>query len=433
MNVTDKLKPKNHDLQRFINPLRYLFRRVDEEQLTHVAGNITYALILGLVPTIAVVLAIFTKLPQFGNMEKMVHIYFTRGMIPLNMAESITGYLTTFANKAGQVSLVSSIAMVFTTAMMFDLIETTFNRIWGVQEPRSIIRRVIIYIFIATLGPLLMGGSLYLSSYLYLAARGVVGQLPYLKGIWSIFFLGGISTVAFTLMYRCVPYRHILWKDAFWGGLFAAIAFEIAKRLFAIFIVQFASYQKIYGAIALIPMFFLWLYVSSLIMLLGAVLTSSLPDFRSGRWRRVVTPGSQFSDALFLIRTLYDAQREKNTAVDWVRLQRLASLNNAELEGILLTMQKLGWVVHIQRHPGYFMGRKIKSFSRSFDEWKWITDATQITLGDIYKQFVFKPDEDDPLSAKINQLIKEGLNQTLVDYFHELEKDEPLMTIPGFS
>lgn len=423
MNPIEKLHAENRYLQGMISLLQYVYRRVDEEQLTQVAGNITYTLILGIVPAVAVALAIFTYFPQFEALQKMVEVYFMQGMIPPGMAQGILDNLTLFASKASSVSIVSSLAMFFTTAMMFNLIESTFNRIWGVQEPRPVLRRLLIYFFIATLGPLLLGGSLYLTSYLYLAARGIVGQLPYLSGIWPILFLALISTVAFTFLYYFVPYRRVLWRDAFYGGLFASVAFEIAKRLFAVFVMQFASYQKIYGAIALIPMFLLWLYVSSLIMLSGAVLVSSLPDFRSGRWRRVVMPGSQFADALCVMHTLFDACAERNQSVGWTRLQRYASLSSAELENLLLSMQEAGWVKHAKPGMRIVFRRRRKALLRaSLDEWRWVGDATRITLADVFSRFVFQPDEDDALSHEITRLLEKNLDQSLADYFEEMDK-----------
>ena len=423
MNQIEKQPTENRYLQQIISLLQYVYRRIDEEQLTQVAGNITYTLILGIVPALTVALAIFTYFPQFEALQKMVELYFMRGMIPQGMARDIMDNLTLFASKASSVSIVSSLAMFFTTAMMFNLIENTFNRIWGVQEPRPVFLRLLIYFFIATLGPLLLGGSLYLTSYLYLAARGIVSQLPYLSGIWPVLFLAFISTAAFTFLYRFVPYRCVLWKDAFYGGLFASIAFEVAKRLFAIFVMQFASYQKIYGAIALIPMFLIWLYVSSLIMLSGAVLVSSLPDFRSGRWRRVVTPGSQFADALFVMYTLFDARTERNRSVGWARLQRYASLSGAELENLLLSMKEAGWVRHARQGMRIIFRRRRRTRLRaSLDEWRWIGDANRITLADVFSRFVFQPNDDDTLSHEIAGMLEKNLNQSLADYFEEMDK-----------
>lgn len=423
MNQIEKLHAENRYLQGLISLLQYVYRRVDEEQLTQVAGNITYTLILGIVPALAVALAIFTYFPQFDALQKMVELYFMQGMIPPGMAQGILDNLTLFASKASSVSIVSSLAMFFTTAMMFNLIENTFNRIWGVQEPRPVLRRLLIYFFIATLGPLLLGGSLYLTSYLYLAARGIVSQLPYLSGIWPILFLAFISAAAFTFLYRFVPYRRVLWKDAFYGGLFASAAFEVAKRLFAVFVMQFASYQRIYGALALIPMFLLWLYVSSLIMLSGAVLVSSLPDFRSGRWRRVVTPGSQYADALSVMHTLFDARAERNQSVGWARLQRHASLSSAELENMLLSMQEAGWVKHAKQGMRIIFRRRRKARLRaSLDEWRWVGDATSITLADVFSRFVFQPDEDDALSHEIAGLLEKNLHRSLADYFEEMDR-----------
>ncbi len=424
MSLIANIKIENRHLKKWLPRLQYLYRRTDEERLTQVAGNITYTVILGLVPAFAVALAIFTYFPQFDMMRKMVEIYFTKNMIPPGMAKGILSNLTLFASKASKVSLVGAVAMLFTTSMMFNLIETTFNRIWGVQEPRPIFRRVIMYLFIATLGPLLFGGSLYLTSYLYLAARGVVGQLPYLNGIWPILFLTAISTAAFTFLYRYVPYRQVLWKDAFWGGLFAAVAFEIAKRLFAIFVMQFASYQKIYGAIALIPMLLLWLYVSSLIMLFGAVITSSLPDFRSGRWKRTETPGNQFADALFVIQALFDARSEGKRSMGWSSLQRHVSLSSAELENMLLSMQEAGWVRHLQSGTRIIIRRQRKAIRRSLDEWRWSGNAEKITLADIFNRFVFDPVEKNELSSRITALIEQNLDQSLAEYFDELDKKE---------
>jgi len=427
MNRINSLLEKKPRLERVFSLIQYIFRRVDEEQLPQVAGNITYTLILGIVPAVAVALAIFTRFPEFDALKKALEIYFTRGMIPPGMAKGIMDNLTHFASQASGVSIVSSLAMVFTTAMMFKLIEATFNRIWGVLEPRPLIRRIVMYVFIATLGPLLLGGSLYLTSHFYLAGRGIVKHMPYLKGVWPMFFLGSISTVAFTVLYRFVPYRQVVWKDAFMGGVFASVAFEIAKRLFAVFVMQFATYQKIYGAIAIIPMFLLWLYVSALIMLLGAVLTSSLPDFRSGRWRRVVTPGSQYADALFIIRTLYDARSERRKTVGWTRLQRHASLSSGELESMLLTMQEKGWVAHLQRRTRIIFRSRNKGIRRSLDEWRWTGNARQITLAEIYTLFVFHPEEEDALSRKITHLIEGNLDQSLSDYFDETDVGESVV------
>jgi membrane protein len=424
---------KRHYFRGMITLTKYVYRRIAEERLTQVAGNITYTLILGLVPALVVALAILTRFPHFEILQKTLKFYFMRGMIPPGMAQSIHENLTSFAANATHVSIISSLVMVFTTVMMFDLVENTFNRIWGVQESRPVIRRAFIYFFIAILGPLLLGGSLYLASHLFLAARGIIGQSPWLRSAWFAFFLCAISTLIFTCLYRFVPYRHVLWRDAFRGALFAAISFDVAKRLFAAFVMQFAAYREIYGALAAIPLFLLWLYISSLIMLSGAVLASSLPDFRSGRWRRTVMPGSQYADVLLIIRKLYDAETEENASVGWTHLQRLVSLSSAELEGILLTMQHLGWVKHIRQHPAIPFVRRRKNRQRTLDEWKWSGDAQQITLADVYIQFVFQPDETSGLSRRIANLLQDNLNQSLTDYFEEPGRNEPLTAIHGFS
>ena len=426
MQQTEQLPLKKSNirkrLQGALTLLRYVFYRVDEERLFQTAGNIAYTLILSLVPAFTVALAIFTRFPQFEAMERTLRFYFMRGMIPPGMAEGIIDNLASFAANAMQVSIIGALAMVVTTFMMFDLIESSFNRIWGVREARPFVRRIIIYIFIALLGPVLLGTSLYLTSHLFLATRGFVAKLPYMQTAWFQIFLCSISTITFTFMYRFIPYRHVLWRDAFTGALFTAIIYEIAKRLFAVFAFQFASYQKIYGAITLIPIFFLWLYCGALIMLSGAVLTSLLPDFRSGRWRRTITPGSQYHDALHLIRALYNARSDRKSSASWINLQRHVSLSSMELENMLYTMQHLNWIEHCRYPVASLLFWRRKNMQGTLDEWKWVGDASRITLADVYSRFVFEPDEKNDLSQKIAGVVQTALDQTLSDFFEESEK-----------
>lgn len=428
MQAEETIYSKNPYIQTLIALGFYIYHRVDDEQLTQIAGNLTYTLILGIVPAMATALAIFTRFPQFEVFQKTLEAYLMHGILPPAFSQTIQENVSHFASKAVSVSAISTLAMLFTTAMMFNLIETTFNKIWGVQEQRPMILRVVMYLFIAILGPVLLGGSLYLTSHVYLAGAGIVSflPLPFLNGIWPFVFIICVLTGAFTLLYRYVPYRLVLWKDAVLGGLFASISFEIANRLFAIFIMQFASYQKIYGAIAIFPVFLLWLYVVSLVILFGALLTASLPDFKSGRWRRVVKPGNQYADALHVIHKLYTARSETQKRVGWEQLQERARLTNAELESMLLTMQELGWVRHFQRAARLIIRKRSKATVRpSLDDWIWIGNAEKITLGDVFAEFVFHP-EADSLSTKINSIIQDNLNQSLASYFQESDQKEEM-------
>jgi len=91
---------------------------------------------------------------------------------------------------------------------------------------------------------------------------------------------------AAVLLYTAVPNVRVVWRDALIGSLFAAILLEIAKRLFAASMKYFTSYQILYGAIAALPVFLLWVYISWVIILLGAIVTATLDEQRAARASR---------------------------------------------------------------------------------------------------------------------------------------------------
>jgi membrane protein len=85
---------------------------------------------------------------------------------------------------------------------------------------------------------------------------------------------------AVVLLYSVVPNVPVLWRNALAGGLFAAVLLEVAKYLFAAAMKYFTTYQIIYGAIAALPIFLVWIYISWVIVLLGAIVAATLNDRR---------------------------------------------------------------------------------------------------------------------------------------------------------
>jgi membrane protein len=159
--------------------------------------------------------------------------------------------------------------------MLLVTVEDTLNRIFAVTRRRSLLRRLLVYSVLLALGPVLIGAGLSMTTYLLSASFGLLdlneasrmalGVLPF-----------AFTCVALTLLYLLAPYRRIDPGHALLGGLFAAALFELAKRGFALFVVKFPTYTLIYGAIAAVPMFLLWLYLSWVVVLTGAILTAQL-------------------------------------------------------------------------------------------------------------------------------------------------------------
>ena len=82
-----------------------------------------------------------------------------------------------------------------------------------------------------------------------------------------------------TLIYALVPVRRVPWRAAVAGGVLAALAFDLAKSGFAFYIKHVPTYQIIYGAIAALPLFLIWIYLSWMILLVGAAISATLADW----------------------------------------------------------------------------------------------------------------------------------------------------------
>ncbi|RYE95657.1 MAG: YihY family inner membrane protein, partial [Oxalobacteraceae bacterium] len=282
--------------------LLFAGRRLREERLPQVAGSLTFTTVLALVPLLTIALAVFTTFPLFDTFRRALDSYFLRSLIPAGIANTILDYLNQFASQATRLSAVGAVALIATAVAMIGTVDRTFNRIWRVRTARPLAQRVLTYWAVITLGPLLIGVSISVTGYLFAATNGAVLKVPLLGAVMFTLVSLALTAGAFTLLYMVVPNRIIDWRDAACGGVLAAVAFELSKRLFAVFIASFPTYTVLYGALAAIPLFLVWIYLGWLITLMGATLTAALPVVRYERWWHVALPGSAFIDALSLLK-----------------------------------------------------------------------------------------------------------------------------------
>lgn len=401
--------------------LRNLFlfarNRLHEERLSQVAGSLTYTTVLALVPILTIALAIFTTFPLFNTFRAALESYLADSLIPGSISNTILGYLTQFATKAKSLSAAGAVLLIVTAVLMMMTVDRTLNDIWRVRTQRPLAQRVTVYWAVVTLGPLLIGVSITLTSYLFTATSDVVASVPFVGAVFytlvSILFSAG----AFTLLYVMVPNRPVDWRDAAWGGLFAAIAFEVVKRLFAGFVSQSPTYTMVYGAVAAIPIFLLWIYLCWLITLFGAVLAASLPIVKYERWWHVAAPGSAFVDAMAIIEVLYRARTSGPTAVvDTPTIRHSTRLGFEEIERLLQSMHDANWVGRAKPAQAGRMrwGSRIEE---GFDSWVLVANPDRLALADVYRMFVFDPAGNAALARQVEAAIEQGLSETLTEHF----------------
>ena len=245
-----------------------LRERFASDHLPLTASSLTFTTTIALVPFFTVALAVFTAFPMFSTLQAVLQKWLIESLVPDNISRQLLGYLTQFSGKASQLGAVG-IGVLFITALAMILtIDHTLNAIWRVRRVRPLRQRVFIYWAAITLGPLLLGASLTLTSYAVSASKGLVGGVP--GGVQFLFSLleFGLLAAGMAALYRFVPNTYVKWAHAWSGGFFVAVGIGLAKKLLVIYLSLMPTYSVMYGAFAIAPILLVWIYVAWLIVLM---------------------------------------------------------------------------------------------------------------------------------------------------------------------
>lgn len=248
------------------------------DKITVSAGHLAYVSLLSLVPFIMVFFTILSAFPAFKEARADLESLIFNSFVP-TAGDQVQTYMTEFVGNASGMGAIGILSLVIVALMLISNIDKTLNTIWQSKSERPVIFTFAIYWMVLTLGPLLLGSSVIISSYL----AGFANYAEeYTFGLTTILiktlpFITSVS--AFFIVYMLVPNKKISLKHAACGALVAAILFEASKKLFALYIISFPSYQLIYGALAVIPILFLWVYLSWVVVLIGAEVTHVLEVF----------------------------------------------------------------------------------------------------------------------------------------------------------
>jgi len=261
-----------------INFLGYFYKRTKSEQIQVIAGYLSYVTLMSLVPLIVVMLSMLTAFPIFAEIRETIENFVYSNFVP-TAGNVIRQYLSGFVENASKMSAVAISFLILFALLLISVIDKTLNKIWRVSKKRRLVTSFSMYWMILTLGPVLVGGSIAVTSYIVSFAS--LNSFKFL-GLSSIFIraLPLIASIAaFLILYMVVPNKIVPFKYAISGAVVAAILFEFAKKAFTIYVTQLPSYQAIYGALATIPILFVWVYLSWLVVILGAIFTVSLEEF----------------------------------------------------------------------------------------------------------------------------------------------------------
>jgi membrane protein len=321
-----------------------LGERFREDRLGLTASSLTFTTTMALVPFFTVALAVFTAFPMFGKLQASLQGWLVQSLIPDAIARQVLGYLTQFAGKASRLGT-AGVAALFVTALALVLtIDRTLNSIWRVKRPRPFGQRVLVYWAVMTLGPLLLGASLSITSYLISESRGLVRAMPGAVQLSLDLIQFGLLAAGLAALYRYVPNTPVRRGHAWAGALFAALGLEIARRLLAVYLGKVPTYSLVYGAFATLPILLVWIYIAWLIVLWGAVIAAYLPSLVKGRRRRATAHGWQFQLALEVLRELHAARALPERGLSATRMADALAVEKLQLEPVLETLVGLDWI-----------------------------------------------------------------------------------------
>ena len=256
----------------------YLLRRFHEDRILYYSGYLSYVTLLSMVPLLAVIFSLFSIFPFFEKLKEEVEEFVFRNFVP-ELGDVVQEQILSFVDNATRMTPFGLIVLLVVALLLLSSIDHTLNQIWRVGKNRGIILSYSIYIVVLISSPVLLGTGLTANSYL-LSLGGIEegSELSAIKLILSsMHFLG--SFLFFLLLYIVVPHTKVHFWSAVFGALIATLLFELSKSVFALYFINFPVYQAIYGALAVIPLLFVCVFISWVVVLVGAQISASLDGF----------------------------------------------------------------------------------------------------------------------------------------------------------
>ena len=398
-----------HGLEWLFYFARFSLRQFYEQHGLQIAASLAYTTLLALVPLLTVMFTFLRGQPVFESMGATLQAYIFNNFVPA-FGQNILEYINTFTQKASELTITGLLMLFVVALMMMATIDDALNSIWHVRNRRTFIARFLVYWAILTMGPLLVGVSLISTSYLLsLPVISYVDTSLAVKQTLLAWLPFITTSMAFSFLYILVPNCFVLSRYAVVGGVVAAIMFELAKYGFGIYIRTIPGFQTIYGALAVMPIFLIWIYTSWVVVLLGAHISFCLSAFRlsSEKLGRKSQDWS-FDEVYQIIYLLWLAQKEGKSV----------SYTDMKQQGVRTPQHQINEIMgHL--HAGNWV------HATGSGSWLLSRDMDEATLLDLHKTIPKPLVEEKP--ASLPQAELHGLDSVLSRYQQSLTEN---LTVP---
>lgn len=263
-------------IQKFWRFLRIVFNRFNEDGCAYRAAALTYTTLLSLVPLMAVSFAILSAFPVFKLLSAQIQNFIFDNFVATS-SKAIQLYLQEILRQVGSLPLIGFLSLVITAILMMFNMDRAINEIWRVKERRKGISAIVLYWAVLTFAPLLLGISIAATSYL-ISLKFISEAATHLGLVNPILHVLPfvLSIILFAFFYAAIPNCHVPIRYAVISAIIAGFLFELAKGAFTFYVTNFPVYALLYGALASIPLFLIWLYICWVIILFGAVISNVL-------------------------------------------------------------------------------------------------------------------------------------------------------------
>lgn len=401
--------------------LRYVGGRFRDDRGLRMAAGLSYTSLLAIVPLTAIAFSMLAAFPVFGDVQSAIQDAIFANLMP-DSASNIQEHFNTFVSNTTSLNAVGIVALALTAVLLLGTIEADMNAIFRVARPRALAPRLLVFWALLTLGPMLLGASLSLATYFY-AATNWLG-IDESGGVLAFFgtFLPTLMMIALlSVFYIIIPNRPVGFTAGIIGGLFAGISFTLLRKLFGWYIITFPTYQNIYGALSVVPIFLVWMYLSWLVVLIGATLTASVSEWRSAGGKPLsagIASSMRLIIAVQILSILHGASRDGRGAVHRNEIMRSTGGGGEAVDRLLNLLRSMNYVERT-----------------SSNRWILARAPGAVTLYDLYGvlglDFAERsvPIGDEPWRAKLSAAIgdlrssnQSALCITLADLFAD---DEP--------
>lgn len=261
-------------------------RRFGEEGFDQISASLAFTTLLSLVPSAALMLALVSAFPAFSGFVDQLDRLLVAHLLPAGSAGIISGKLLQFSKRAAEVSGWGVAVLAVTAILLMNTVERAFNHAWQVRKPRAMWQRLVVYALVIAVWPVFIGALLAATSSALTVSFGLLGELRWMRApLFKVLSLA-VLILFFAVLYRIVPNAEVRRRHALLAGLVAALGFLLLQRGFELYLSYVPSYRAIYGAFAAVPIFLLWVYLSWAVILLGALVAATLPEFDPGSARR---------------------------------------------------------------------------------------------------------------------------------------------------